>query len=72
MEAGHNSNALAGAKLEASHLQGKNSFQNRTFSELEILLTTLITQIINTNDLISYGNRIKLTQSKVLDRKRVC
>ena len=39
----------------------KKSFQNLTFSELAIFSTTLITQIIDTNALISYGNRIKLT-----------
>ena len=31
------------------------------FSKLEILSTTLITQIIDINALISYGNRIELT-----------
>ena len=47
-----------------SSFSWQKSFQNLTFSELAILSTTLITQVINTNALISYDNRIKLTQSK--------
>ena len=46
------------------HLQGEKSFQNLVFSELAILSTTLITQIIDTNALVSYGNQIKLTYSE--------
>ena len=39
-------------------------YQNLTFSKLAICSTTVITQIINVNALISYCNQIKLTQSK--------
>ena len=35
--------------------------QNLTFSKLAILSTTLITQIIDTNALVSYDKYIKLT-----------
>ena len=45
-------------------LHGEKSFQNLTFRELAIFSTTLITQIIDKNALISYVNRIELTQSK--------
>ena len=42
------------------HLEGENIFQNLPFSKLAIISTTLITQIIDTNALVSHGNRMKL------------
>ena len=43
----------------------QKSFQNLTFSKLAIFSTTVITQIIDINALISYGNWIKLILSKI-------
>ena len=43
------------------YLCGKKGFQNHNFSKAAINLTTLITPIIDTNSLISYGNQIHKT-----------